>query len=180
MIHALLLLSLVVPRSPFPGPPRNAERGARNVHDTHVSYTRMVLEGTTVAFRIRLFRDDLEKALRQFSGKADLTLSAGARADSLFGAYLGKTLTLEADGKRIVLRVSGSGLERDPSAQEVVWYVLEGDVPANPKRLGILNGVMFEMFRDQQNLVQLLREPGGIRKTMYFVGSDPTQQTVTF
>lgn len=195
-----LSLGTVVPRSAFrvlrdpgyghgaasPGAglvTRNAERGTRNavaVHDTHVSYTRMVIEGGTVACRIRLFRDDLEKALRQFSGKASLTLSAEARADSLFGAYVAKTLTLEVDGRRIALRVSGSGLERDPSAQEVVWYVLEGESPANPKKLGLLNGVMFEMFRDQQNLVQLLREPGGVRKTMYFVSSDPSAQTVTF
>lgn len=138
----------------------------------------MVVEGATVACRIRLFKDDLEKALRLFSGKPDLKLTAESRSDSLFGAYVGKTLTIEADGKRVALRVSGSGTERDPSAQDIVWYVLEGESATPPKQLGLLHGVMFEMFRDQQNLVQLLQEPGGVRKTLYFVSSDPTEQVV--
>lgn len=179
----VLLLSLAggVPGSGLRVPSwRYETRNFNPVHDTHVSYTRMVVEGRTIACRIRLFRDDLEKALRQFSGRPDLILSAESRADSLFGAYLTRTLTLEADGQRVPLRVSASGVEKDPTAQEVVWYVLEGESPAPPRRLGLLQGVMFEMFRDQQNLVQLLREPGGVRKTMYFVSSDPSEQTVTF
>jgi uncharacterized protein DUF6702 len=150
------------------------------VHDVHLSHTRLVVEGTTLACRIRLFKDDLEKALRLFSGRPDLRLTAESRADSLFAVYVGKTITIEADGKRVPLRVSASGTERDPSAQDVVWYLLEGESAAPPKQLGLLYGVMFEMFRDQQNLVQLLREPGSVRKTLYFVSSDPTEQVISF
>lgn len=153
---------------------------ARDRHDVHVSLTRMVVEGTRVVCRIRLFKDDLEKALQRFGGNPDLRLSAQSRSDSLFGVYAGKTLAIEADGRRVALRVSASGTERDPSAQEVVWYVLEGESATPPKQLGLLQGVMFEMFRDQQNLVQLLREPGGVRKALYFVSSDPSPQTLTF
>lgn len=182
----LLAISFLVPRSPFPvevpsGITGNEERGTGNEsHDLHLTHTRMVIEGKTIACRIRLFKDDLEKALRLYAALPNFHLTAESRADSLFGAYFAKSVLLEADGKRLALRVSSSGTEKDPSAQEVVWYVLEGESPATFTRLGMLNGLMFEMFRDQQNLVQLLREPGGVRKTLYFVATDPKEQTVTF
>jgi hypothetical protein len=140
----------------------------------------MVVEGRTVACRIRLFKDDLEKALRLFSGRATLQLTADARADSLFGAYFNQKVTLEADGTRLSLLVSASGTEHDQAAQDIVWYVLEGESAAPVSKLGLLQGVMFEMFRDQQNIVQLLRTPGELHRTLYFVSTDPREQTVSF
>jgi Domain of unknown function (DUF6702) len=160
----------------------NPERGTQDAftHDLHVSHTRMVLEGTTVACRIRLFKDDLEKALRLFSGQDSLHLTEKARADSLFGAYFGQKVTLEANGSRVALTVSASGTEHDQAAQEIVWYVLEGESRTPVSKLGLLNGLMFELFRDQQNIVQLLREPGNIRQTLYFVSTDPREQSISF
>jgi Domain of unknown function (DUF6702) len=187
VILALLIavgVTLPVPRSPWPavqGWTGDGRRGTGNAfHDVHLTHTRMVVEGRTIACRVRLFKDDLEKALEQFAGRPDLHLTPEARADSLFAAYFGRTVTLEADGRPVSLQVSGSGTERDPSSQDIVWYVLEGESEAPIVRLGILNGLMFERFRDQQNLVQLLREPGGIRKTLYFVTTEPREQVVSF
>jgi hypothetical protein len=184
---AVLLPAHTVPRSEFRVPrgseisrTRNVERGTRNVHDVHLTHTRMVLDGKLVACRVRLFKDDLEKALQAFGKQPQFHITAEARADSLFAAYFNQTVTLVADGQRVSLTVSASGTEKDPSAQEVVWYVLEGSSGAAVQRLGLLNGLLFELFRDQQNLVQLLREPGGIRKTLYFVSTDPRSQEVAF
>jgi len=172
--------SFPLPVRPGAVPTRNGERGTGNVHDLHLTHTRMVVDGRTIALRIRLFKDDLEKALQHFGGRPDLHLTAEARADSLFGAYFDKAVTLAADGKPVSLRVSSSGTETDASSQDVVWYVLEGESGAAIAKLAILNGLMFELFRDQQNLIQLLREPGGIRKTLYFVATDAREQVVSF
>jgi Domain of unknown function (DUF6702) len=160
----------------------NAAPGIRNgfAHDLHVSHTRMVLEGRTVACRIRLFKDDLEKALRLYSRQDTLHLTEKARADSLFGAYFSQKVTLEANGSPVALTVSASGTEHDQAAQEIVWYVLQGESGAPVSRLGLLNGLMFELFRDQQNIVQLLREPGDSRQTLYFVSTDPRVQSISF
>jgi hypothetical protein len=180
-------LDASVPGSAFPVPRGeavawNAERGTRNVrvHDLHLTHTRLVLEGKTVACRIRLFKDDLEKALQLFSRHAGLRLGEAARADSLFEAYFNQKVMLVADGQRVTLAVSASGVEQDQASQEVVWYVLEGMSEGPVVKLGLLNGLMFELFRDQQNIVQLLREPGDTRKTLYFVSTDPTEQIVSF
>lgn len=186
ILELTVVASVLVPRSPFPvklyiEPTRNAERGTENVvHDLHLTHTRMVIEGKTIACRIRLFKDDLEKALQLYAAQPGFHLTPEQRADSLFGAYFAKSVLLEADGKRLTLKVSASGTEKDPSSQDVIWYVLEGESPSSIARLGMLNGLMFEMFRDQQNLIQLLREPGGVRKTLYFVSTEPKAQTVSF
>jgi hypothetical protein len=147
-----------------------------SVHDLHLSHTRMVLEERAVVLRIRLFHDDLQQALRRFSGDSTLRLTADHRADSLFGAYAARALRLEADGRPVPLTVSGSGTEQDQAAQEVVWYVLEGGLERSASQLMVLNGVLFELFRDQQNIVQLLRLPEDRRRTLYFTAQDPGEQ----
>jgi hypothetical protein len=149
-----------------------------HAHDTHVSVTRMVLEGSTLALRVRLFHDDLTRGLRRYSGTPDLQISPGARADSLFAAYFGRTVKLEADGHPVALRVTGSGVEQDEAAQQVVWYVLEGRLDRPPAHLILLNALLFESFRDQQNIVQLLTLPGEYRRTLYFTASDPREQAI--
>lgn len=148
------------------------------LHDLHLTHARMVVEGKTVVCRVRVFRDDAEIALRGFTGRAEFKLTLEARADSLFGAYVAKHLVLRSDGSPISLRVTASGAEHDPSSQDVVWYVLEGEAPRPIDRLGVLNGLMFELYRDQQNLMQVLRLPANERKTLYFVSTDPREQTI--
>lgn len=157
-----------------PPPPGGGAPAA--LHDLHVSHTRMVLEERTVVLRIRLFHDDLQQALQRFTGDSTLQLTPEHRADSLFGAYAARTLRVEADGWAVPLTVSASGMEKDQAAQEVVWYVLEGGLERPAGRLMILNGVLFEMFRDQQNIVQLLRLPEDRRRTLYFTAQDPREQ----
>jgi Domain of unknown function (DUF6702) len=155
--------------------------GTRNaVHDVHVSLTRIVLEGRTVACRIRLFRDDLQLTLQRYANQPGLRLTEEARADSLVSAYLGAGLRLVVNGQPVTLRVTGSGAERDQATQEVMWYVLEGDLKAPANTFVLLNRVMFEQFHDQQNIVQLLRLPEGRRQTFYFSASDPREQRLTF
>jgi hypothetical protein len=139
-----------------------------------------VLEGTTVALRIRVFHDDLTLALRQFGGRPDLEITPEARADSLFGAYFARVVRLEADGRPVSLRVSSSAMERDDAAQDVVWYVLEGTVLRPPTRLKILHALLFETYGDQQNIVQLLRLPEDQRRTLYFTAGDAREQVVVY
>ena len=149
-------------------------------HDVHASHTRVVFEGRTVALRVRLFHDDLQLALREFAGRADMELTAADRADSLFAAYFAKTVRLEADGTVPAFRVTASAAEPDQVAGMVVWYVLEAQVAATPSRLTMLNALLFEVFDDQQNIVQVLRLPGEDRRTLYFNAREPQTQALRF
>jgi Domain of unknown function (DUF6702) len=150
------------------------------LHDTHVSLTRLVLEGNTIALRVRLFHDDLTLALRRDSGRPDLRITAESRGDSVFGAYFAKRVKLEVDGGPVALRVTASGTEQDAAAQEIVWYVLEGGLERPASRIVVLDGLLFEVFTDQQNILQLLRMPEDQRRTLYFTASDPREQRLEF
>ena len=140
----------------------------------------MVLEGSTVACHVRLFKDDLERALREESRRPGLRITTDDRADSAFVKYYARAMTLSADGRPIVLHVTSSGIEKDEAAQEVVWYVLEGGLPGPIKRLTVLDGLLFEYFGDQQNILLLLRLPADQRQTLYFVATDPREQVLKF
>lgn len=179
VLAGLLGALLPGPSRPEPAVPLPASRPPA-AHDLHLTHTRMVVEDRTIACRIRLFKDDLETALRQYAKRPDLALTDEDRADSLFQAYWVRNMKLEANGLAVALRVTSSGAETDPAAQEVIWYVLEGAAPARVGRLTLLNGLMFELFRDQQNIMQLLRLPGETRRTLYFAATDPREQRLEF
>jgi hypothetical protein len=140
----------------------------------------MVVEGTTVACRVRLFKDDLERALKVESGRPALRITAVDRADSAFAKYYARAMAISADGRPVVLHVTGSGTEKDEAAQEVVWYLLAGSLPAPVRQLTVLDGLLFDYFRDQQNILLLLRLPEDRRQTLYFVASDPREQRLSF
>jgi hypothetical protein len=61
-----------------------------------------------------------------------------------------------------------------------VWYVLEGALQQPAQRIVVLNGLLFEVFADQQNILQLLRLPQDQRRTLYFTASDPREQRIEF
>ena len=149
-----------------------------SAHDTHVSSTRMVIEGSSVVCRIRMFRDDLEKALRTSPGQETLAITTDARADSLVQKYLNQVLQLTADGERLTGSVVGSGLETDDARQEVAWYIVEYPAAHPPARLVILNAILFESFRNQQNIMSVLKSPDDKRFSLYFIATDPEPQTL--
>jgi len=136
----------------------------------------MVLEGRSVALRIRLFHDDLQRALGRFAGDTTLRLTPAGLQDSLFTAYVARTFRLEADGRPVSLRVTASSTERDQVAELVVFYVLEGELPRAPDRLRLRHGVLCEVFDDQQNIIEVLRLPDNRRRTLYFTARDQRPQ----
>ncbi|HYW51259.1 MAG TPA: hypothetical protein VE861_11665, partial [Gemmatimonadaceae bacterium] len=49
---------------------------AKRTHDFHVSYTRMAIEPTVISAQIRLFTDDMTRALVERSRQASITLNS--------------------------------------------------------------------------------------------------------
>ena len=186
IVPLLLMVHAIVPRTAYRVPSADAPYSVLGTrysvlpHDTHVSHTRLVLEGNSIALRVRLFHDDLIRALQRAAGRPELTISADSRMDSIFGVYFSKQVKLEVDGRPVALRVTASGTEQDAAAQEVVWYVLEAGLDRPARRIVILDGLLFEVFADQQNILQLLRLPEDQRRTLYFNASDPREQRLEF
>ena len=153
--------------------------GARR-HDAHVTQSRVVIEQGVLLWRVRCFADDLEKGVRGFANAPALVLATDPHADSLVTAYFNARVFVHADGRRLRARLVERTREADVVGGAVQIYTLRLDAGTQPKTVTVRNGLLFEQFSTQQNLVILVAMPGKRRRSLYFAGHDDTAQTVTF
>ncbi len=151
-------------------------------HDVHVSVSRVAVEGSEIFWRIRCFADDLELALRQHIRDSTFAFARSRSdiADSLVLGYTKNHLQLSADGVPLAVRLIRSGTEADESGEQVRWYVLSFSAPAPPESLRIRHAMLFDVYRDQQNLVTLMHSATNRRLPLYFTAGNDIAQTVTF
>jgi hypothetical protein len=147
------------------------------VHDVHVSHLRVVVEGPAVTVQARLFHDDLERALRAHTGAPTLALSSPA-GDSAFARYFAERVRVTAAGRALAPRLLAARDERDAAGWTVRVYVVALPADGPVGRLALRNSLLFETFRDQQNLVAVLRMPGERRTSLYFAPGDLREQVV--
>jgi len=141
-------------------------------HNLHLTHTRMVIEGSAVVARVRMFRDDLEKSL-----KRKITDDAASRA--AVAAYMSQHFMVSADGAKLTGEVLDSGGDMD--GDQSVWWVLVQWKAARPvKTIGVRVHLMFESFNDQQNTVLVARQPGDERRGLYFQAGDLKEQVLKF
>ena len=164
----LRLLVALAALAPAPRAPAPA------AHDIHLSYARVAVEGRVVHCRIRMFRDDLERALARRAGKPAVTLEAGA-TDSLFAAYFNDQFTLLNDGVRLRGTVVASGEE-----PEMWWYTVRFEAPAPIRGLALRNGVLFDLFDDQRNMTKVMHLPSEAEFSYFFVKGDTVPQAMRF
>lgn len=161
---AVVLLGVTMAFAPAPA----------TAHDVHLTYGRLVVEGRTLTLRLRLFRDDLTQALGR-SGGAPVALATGARGDSLFTRYVNDRLHVVADGHRLTGVVVASG------ADELMWwYEVRFDARAAVRTLRLRNGVLFDLFADQRNIVKVVQFPSERQYVLSFATRDTEPQTIAF
>jgi len=147
-------------------------------HDLHASYGNLGVEGSLAILQLRIFKNDLEDALRRLSGEDALLMEVSPEVDALFLRYLGKRFVLEVDGEVLPGTVVGSGY--DELDREPVWtYQVRYDAPATIESARITNTILFEVFSDQRNVVRVVKFPEERRRAYYFAPGEETQE-VTF
>jgi hypothetical protein len=143
-------------------------------HDVHVSNARVALESQAAYIRVRLFRRDFEQALRAHAGQADFRLVVNPRADSVVTSYVTRHLVLQSSGRPLSVTLVGSGEEPGLKPELDIWWVdFRYDAAAPIGRLEITNELLFERFRDQQNIMKI-HLPNGAEKTVTFVPGEAT------
>ena len=147
------------------------------VHDVHVSHMRVVVEGATVAAQVRLFHDDLQDAVRAHARAPQLVLSSAA-GDSAFARYFAQAVGVTADGVRLVPRLLQARDERDAGGIPMRVYTVEMAAARPVRTLALRDALLFEHFRDQQNLAVVLRLPGDRRTSLFFAAGDTKAQVV--
>ncbi len=157
-----------------PAGPSSVAIGAPVRHDFHVSYTRMAIEPTVISAQMRLFTDDVTRALIERSQARAITLSS-LHADSLFGAYLAAAFPVTVNGQRLSPRVVSGSQDKDMWSYLVTWTS-----PVPITSVSLHNAALFELFDDQQNLVRIKHIPNGKESTLFFSGGSKEDQVVRF
>lgn len=158
------LAVLLLPLLPSAG---GGAEPAAVAHDLHIAYADLAIEGDVVAGRIRLFQDDLERALGPLAGADAISLRPGPEADALVLRYLRERLRIAADGVLLDPAILDSG--RDMLDREAVWWVVVRYRAAAPVRsLHLTNTLLFELFDDQRNVVKVVRFPEQTERTYHF------------
>lgn len=171
---AFALLGVIAPAGTPARAPHDRPTGvpAHTPHNTHIAHARVVIEGTVVVARVRMFRDDLEKALKQKVGEEPA-------AQAAVSAYVGRNFGVAADGTPLTGEVVDSGGDSD--GDQRIWWVLVQWRAAKPvASLGLKVHVLFDTFSDQQNIVVVNRQPGDDRRSLYFQPGDLTEQVLRF
>lgn len=100
----------------------------------------------------KIFTDDFEKTLtRIYHTKVDLTAPANkAAADKMVMEYIKSHLLLKLDNKAVTLSFVGFEKEND-----AVWSYFEVQHTAAPKKIDIVNTILYESYEKQMNLMHV-------------------------
>lgn len=172
-ILALLLAVLWPAKAPHGELPHEFLRPAAALHDLHVSYGNLGVEGSTAVLQLRIFKDDLEEALRRATGEAVPAMEATPEMDRAFLDYFSGRFQLEYDGEKLQGRIIGSGLD-ELDREPVWWYRIAYDAEAVIDGLRVTNTLLFELFPDQRNVLRVAHFPEGNRRAYYFASGEET------
>lgn len=118
--------------------------------------------------RIRFFWDDLQFAVMENTSDMDFELSETAEVDTTIQQYINEMLVFRANGTPLAGTLVERGVEEAARLDEVMWwYRLRYPLPASAERVHIRNRLLFNMFEDQRNLVNL-KTRSGAERTYYF------------
>lgn len=163
-LTAVLVAGVVVTTAPAPV----------STHDFHVTYTRMAIEPTVVSAQIRLFSDDVTRALIERSKQQSITLNSPS-GDAAFKAYLTETFPVTVNGRRLVPVVVSGSQDKDMFSYIVTWTS-----PTPITSLSMHNAALFELFDDQQNIVKVKHMASGKESTLFYSGGSKADQVIRF
>jgi len=158
-------LLLFIGARPTPDP---TNRGL-SAHPFRLSVADVGVTGSTLEVRIRFFWDDLQFAVMESTSDMEFELAQDDEVDGIVEQYINDMLVFDAGGGTPVQGVLlERGVEEAPRIDEVMWwYRLEYRLPASVERIHIRNRLLFNMFEDQRNLVNL-KTRSGRERTYYF------------
>ena len=130
---------------------------ASDEHDIHLSLCELRYNESTSSFEvsIKIFIDDLEKAIEKEGGK---NLFIGTErespiAEEHIGAYLDKYFTITVDGIRLKASYLGKQLADDNIA---VWCYVEFSKDVSSAKSCILsNRILLDVYDDQRNIMDI-------------------------
>ena len=146
----------------IPEAPREAS------HPFRLSVADVRVADAILEVRIRFFWDDLQFAVMENTSDMDFVLSETPEVDTTIQEYINEMLVFRTEGTPLAGTVIERGVEDAVRLDEVMWwYRLRYPLPASVERVHIRNRLLFNMFEDQRNLVNL-KTRSGAERTYYF------------
>ena len=145
-----------------------AVNGPDTMHPFRLTVTDANVFQSTIEARIRFFWDDLQFAVMEHTSNMEFELAETGEVDAVIEAYINEMLVVEAGDSAVQGKVTARGIEDAVRIDEVMWwYRLRYALPPDTERIGIRNRLLFNMFEDQRNLVNL-KTRSGSERTYYF------------
>ncbi|MCF0072349.1 hypothetical protein LZD49_17845 [Dyadobacter sp. CY261] len=122
-------------------------------HDYHVSVTQMQYNSSSRSFEvsIRIFTDDLEKALSQSHSKERFVVKDNDQNDRFVEDYIRKSFVLtDSQKKNAIIKYIGKEQEADAT-----WIYLEIPFQGALNGCRLLNVTLMEVFDDQVNMTNV-------------------------
>ena len=141
---------------------------ARN-HEYHVSVTHMQYNPAEklIEVSIRIFTDDLERALSENNGKRRFVIRNNDQNNSFIEGYIRRNFVFFDQGKKsIQARFLGKEQEEDAT-----WLYLEIPYSASPEGCSLQNSTLMDTFSDQVNMTNF--KYGTEKKTYLFKKAQP-------
>lgn len=142
-----------------------------DLHDLHVVYADLAVEGSTIAGRLRFFKEDLERALGPLVDSDAVSLAPGSEADALVLRYLRDRLAIHVDGSRLEPELIASG--EDELDREAVWWIAVQYRSSTPVLdFTVRNTLLFELFDDQRNTMKFVHFPAETPHSFSFAAGE--------
>ncbi len=141
------------------------------IHDFHVSYTRLAVEGNFAVCNIRFFKDDLQEGLQAYSESTDFFLDVSPNTDALFLKYLNDRFEMKVGDQVLSASLIGSG-EDFEGKEDIWWYTLQFEAPDQIDAIHLTNSFLIDHFEDQKNIVKVQHFPSEKTFSYYFDDED--------
>ena len=129
-------------------------------HPIYIGRVRAALSDTALSGRLSVNRLDFLQALEAELGDGLFGLPRH-QLDHLSCRYLQGHLRAVVDGDTLALAIERAGQERDE-----VWFDFAFPAPAAPRLLTLEVTVLFELFPEQRNLLELTT-PRGLKRHVF-------------
>jgi hypothetical protein len=141
------------------------------IHPFHVSVSDIKYkeEQKVIQISTRIFLDDLEVALRTFSGNEKLNITAKEEWDFVneqLGKYVLENLKLSNEKGEMETKYIGAEIE-----DEVIWIYVEIEKVKKLKTVKVWNSMLTESFDDQENLVHF-RAYNDVKSERFYRGEE--------
>jgi len=138
------------------------------LHPFRLSVADALVDGATLEVSIRFFWDDLQFAVMEHTSDMEFRLAETEEVDAVVQQYVNDMFSLDAEGSLLQGTLVERGIQEARNPDEVMWwYRFEYPLVPSIDRIHVTNRLLFNMFEDQRNLVNM-KTRRGRERTYYF------------